>query len=106
MDSEFVVYSEFPKFEKVIYDDNNQVDEEKSTPNQFYGDAYGYCVELDGLLMADFGDDYHDKGRDKAIGFVIGYLCAGGMSFDEAVEYAEYNMEHSDRVAEEKYGLH
>lgn len=36
----------------------------------FHADYWGVTVEFDGEEVAKFGDEYHDKGEDKAQGFV------------------------------------
>jgi hypothetical protein len=35
-------------------------------------------ITIDGDEMVRYGDQYHDKGRDKAEGFVDGLTCAYG----------------------------
>lgn len=57
----------------------------------FGGDCIGYQVELDGKVIAEFGDDYHDKGYEKSEAFVEGYCFAKGIKIDvyEDVQHEE-----------------
>lgn len=50
-------------------------------PNEeeFGGDYYAIRVELDGEVVATYGDYYHDKGADRARGFIHGYCFAKGV---------------------------
>ncbi len=38
--------------------------------SQFHGDYAGVEVLLDGAKLVEYGDAYHDRGLDKAQGFV------------------------------------
>jgi hypothetical protein len=42
----------------------------------FDGDYYAIKVELNGEVIAEFGDYYHDNGDTKAEGFIKGYCKA------------------------------
>ena len=42
------------------------------------GDYREVSITIDGTEMVRYGDHYHDKGRDKAEGFVDGLTCAYG----------------------------
>lgn len=45
----------------------------------FGTDPYGYRVYGDGELLAEYGDDYHDNGGDKSLGFIDGWCKAKGI---------------------------
>lgn len=49
-------------------------------PN-FYGDYAFITIEEDGKVVKTFGDYYHDKGKEKAEGFIAG-LEYSGVEFD------------------------
>ena len=38
-----------------------------------YGDYAAVSIEIDGIEIIQFGDHYHDKGREQAEGFI--YAC-------------------------------
>lgn len=40
------------------------------------GDYYDVEVQIDGKVVASFGDYYHDKGQDKAEAWKDGYIAA------------------------------
>lgn len=42
------------------------------------GDYWGVDVKIDGKLVKEYGDYYHDKGSEQAIGFVAGLRYALG----------------------------
>ena len=44
--------------------------------NDCGGDYDGVEVIIDDVVVAEYGDYYHDKGAEKAEGFVEGYLFA------------------------------
>ena len=54
--------------------------------DDFNGDAEAFVVMLEGKKLAEFGDDYHDKGQDKAEGFIFGYSKA--MNYDYEIKYS------------------
>lgn len=64
----------------------------------FGGDEYGNYVEINGKVVAKYGDYYHDKGRDKCKGFIDGYYFGKGIifhnkypkvTFEERADYKE-----------------
>jgi len=57
--------------------------------DDFGSDPYGYYVELNGVIIASYGDDYHDKGHDKCQGFIDGYCEAKGISPVPKYKYEE-----------------
>ena len=63
----FIIYSEYP------------------SEDDIGGDEWGIQVELDGKIVAEYGDYYHDKGSEKAIGFIDG--VAYTMGWKEKVDY-------------------
>lgn len=58
---EFIIYSVYPSEDDVG------------------GDEWGIEVVLNGILIAEYGDSYHNKGSDKALGFIDGYTYAKSM---------------------------
>jgi hypothetical protein len=61
-----------------------------------------FVVENDERVLASFGDEYHDKGLDKAQGYLEGYLDAKGLKcdyeHDEVIvgEDGDYCMDNDD----------
>lgn len=56
------------------------------------GDYREVSITVDGHEVARYGDHYHDKGRDKANGFVDGLMCAYGeisLSHEYVADYEE-----------------
>lgn len=37
---------------------------------EFTSDYCAIDIKIDGITLAEYGDSYHDRGRDKAEGFV------------------------------------
>ena len=101
---QFEVYMEFPKYSYVGYDDEGNIIESECAEQDFGGDTYGHVVEIDGEQVANFGDDYHDKGYEKCQGFIIGYLVAKGMTFNEASQFLTENVVYNCRVNFMEYG--
>lgn len=49
-----------------------------------------YDIELqdsEGKVIATFGDYYHDKGEEKAEGFILGVECALGVTVNLVKKY-------------------
>lgn len=46
--------------------------------DDFGGDYYAVRVLFDGKQVVEYGDHYHDKGEDKADGFIEGFFAALG----------------------------
>ena len=63
--------------------------------DSFGTDAWEYEVELNGEVVAGYGDDYHDKGNYKCRGFIQGYAKAMGWSKD-----VDYTDTYEERVKE------
>jgi len=59
--------------------------------DDFGTDPWEYKVELNGKIIAEFGDDYHEKGRIMSKGFIQGYAYAKGWKkkFDYMIDYEE-----------------
>ncbi len=51
--------------------------------DDFGGDYSSVEVAFDGKTVAEFGDYYHDKGDDKADGFIEGVAFALGKKLPE-----------------------
>lgn len=100
MSYNFTIWSEFPKYSDPVRDDDGSILEGESVLQDFDGDPYGYVVELNGEDIAEYGDHYHDKGQDKAEGFVHGYLYAFGFGEDDHIVSIRYDS----RVNEDKHG--
>ncbi len=79
----FYIISEFPK-----YNDDNEEDGEQD----FGGEAWGYCVKLDGKVLADFGDYYHDKGFEKSEAYIEGYT--------DALELTDFEIKQENGISE------
>lgn len=62
---------------------------------EFGGDACGYGVSYKGEIIATFNDQYHEKGRDRSIAFIMGVCYAKGFE-----EIDEYEIERVERVEE------
>ena len=52
-------------------------------------DAYAYRVEIDGKVVAEYRDDYHERGSDRCQGFIDGYFLAKGFAVRPKIEYKE-----------------
>lgn len=61
--------------------------------DDFGSDAWGYDLELNGMIITGFGDDYHDKGHYKAMGFIEGYAQAKGWEVKK-----DYIVEQKEKV--------
>lgn len=48
----------------------------------FGGDHYEYAMFLNGEMVKLFGDQYHDKSRETAQGYIDGYVTASGKSHE------------------------
>ncbi len=56
--------------------------------DEFGGDEQEIHLELDGKIIAKYGDYYHDKGSEKARGFIDGYAYAKNLKiFDYTIKY-------------------
>jgi hypothetical protein len=53
---------------------------------------FGYYVEFNGERLAEYGDDYHEKGQYKSEAFVEGY-CLG-----KEIKPDEYEIECEERA--------
>ena len=73
----FIIYSVFPS--------EDDID----------GDYWWIEVVLNDIVLVKFGDYYHDKGSEKAIGFIKGYAYAKCMR-----EGAHYIIKYEDKVDE------
>ena len=65
--NKFIIYSVFPS--------EDDVD----------GDEWQTHLELNGKIVAEYGDYYHDKGSEKAKGFIKGYAYAN--NWEEKIDY-------------------
>ena len=75
--NEFIIYSVFPNEDDIG------------------GDAWEFHLELNSIIVAKYGDSYHDKGREKAIGFIDGYAYAKNWK-----EKVDYIIKYDDKVDE------
>lgn len=75
--NEFIIYGLFPE------------------EDDFGTDPWEYDVELNGEIIAGYGDDYHDKGGYKSKGFIKGYAKA--MGWEKGVDYTS---EYKEKVKE------
>ena len=57
--------------------------------DNFGSDELGVRLWIDGEQIAEFGDYYHDKGSEKAEGFIAGYCYAKGIQWDGNYETEE-----------------
>lgn len=74
------------------------------------GDYSHVTIELDSEVLAEYGDDYHDKGLEKAEGFVQGWYKAQGLEpqepeyesreFGTRPEDYEDNYEYDDAITD------
>lgn len=71
----FVIYSVYPNKDDI------------------YGDAWEYHLELNSIILAKYGDNYHDKGLYKSLGFIDGYAYAKGWK-----EKEDYIIKRDKRV--------
>lgn len=58
----------------------------------FGGDPWGYYVESDGSIVQKYGDDYHDDGLSKCLGFITGISFVGDepeIKYEERADYEE-----------------
>ncbi|KKN53952.1 hypothetical protein LCGC14_0596900, partial [marine sediment metagenome] len=53
--NEFIIYNVYPKEDDIG------------------GDEWGIYLVLNGEIIVKYGDYYHDKGSEKALGFIDGY---------------------------------
>jgi hypothetical protein len=53
------------------------------------GDYTKITVEMDGTVLAEFGDQYHDKGKDKVYGYIQAFYDLFGTQ--------EVRVTYSDR---------
>jgi hypothetical protein len=70
----FIIYSVFP------------------SEDDFGTDEWEIHLELDGEIIAKFGDYYHDKGSEKAKGFIEGYVYAKNW------KKIDYIIQYTDKV--------
>jgi len=59
---------------------------------KFTGDYYEIELFMEGSCVATWGDDYHDKGREKLAGFIQGVEWAKGEKvYIERINMADKN---------------
>lgn len=66
-------------------------EEIQSREESFSGDYLEVRIFVEGRLAATYGDAYHDKGREKAVGFIegMGYILSQtGMTLKVTHHYA------------------
>jgi len=78
--NEFIIYSVYPNEDNIG------------------GDEWGIDLEVNGELIAQFGDYYHDKGSEKAVGFIKGYAYIKGWK-----EKEDYIIKYDNRVQNRWY---
>lgn len=79
--NEFTIYSIFPNKEEVDYD------------------AWRYELDLNGKIIAKYGDWYHDKGDIKAKGFIQGYAYGKGWK-----KKKDYIIKYDNKIDESLNG--
>lgn len=60
--------------------------------NNMHGDEWGIEVELNGEVIVEYGDYYHDKGSERAKGFIDGVIYVKGWDNDE------YIIHHNNKI--------
>jgi len=75
--NEFIIY--------YVYPNEDELD----------GDYWEIELELNGEIIAKYGDYYHDKGSEKAKGFIKGYAYANNWK-----EKVDYIIKCNDKVNE------
>lgn len=66
---------------------NFRIESEFESEDEFGTDPYGYSLFIDDKLAAGYGDDYHDKGREKCQAFIEGYCYAKEIAEDFSISY-------------------
>lgn len=59
------------------------------------GDVWGITLELNGKIITEYGDYYHDKGSEKAKGFIDGYTYAKNWK-----EKVDYTIDYDNKIDE------
>ncbi len=59
------------------------------------GDEWEIHLELDGKIIVEYGDYYHDKGSEKVKGFIDGYTYAKNWKKKE-----DYIIKYDNKVDE------
>lgn len=64
---------------------------------EYSEEEYEYVtVELDGIELVEYGDHYHDKGRERAEAFVQGWHAGRGETEQKPDEETRYFNEEED----------
>ena len=61
--------------------------------DDFGTDEWAIHLELNGKVIAEYGDYYHDKGSEKAKGFIDGYAYAKNWK-----EKTDYIIKHDNKI--------